>query len=67
MGIRVDGAASTTSTATKTSLETEVNSRCFKLNHAYFISLNSTKGLYLKDCIEDQENKKEIVPVLHKT
>ena len=43
MGIRVDGAAAaTTSTATKTSLETEVSSRCFKLHHAYFISFNST-------------------------
>ena len=29
MRIRVDGAAATTSTATKTSLETEVSSRCF--------------------------------------
>ena len=47
MGIRVDGAAATTSTATKTSLETEVSSRCFKLHRAAlnFIALILSRSI----------------------
>ena len=76
MGIRVDGAAATTSTATKTSLETEVSSRCFKLHHAYFISFNSTmlansSGLeFLRTVSKTRRIKRKSlsgVPVLHKT